>query len=268
MSTNAGRVWLAVLLIASGGAVAVGCGDDDASTESPQAELDASIVSSGTGAAGTRSSAGRGGTSSAAAGRGGTSSAGTSGRAPTAGAGTAGTSAAAGGAGAGEVVGMKLTDEQTAAVITAANTGEIELGNLTLRQGTYPDVLAFASTMVMMHTAAQARVAALLVTLSLTPADNAISMQLRQEVMSVSARLLPLTTASFDVEYLEAQIAIHTEVLRLINDVLLPSVTAVQLESELQTMRNEVMMHLAEARALRARPEGDQDAGLDDDGGT
>jgi putative membrane protein len=159
-----------------------------------------------------------------------------------------------------------VTDSQIVSIVSTANSGEIELGNLAVQKASVAPVLAFAQMMITMHTAAQARQASLLPTLNLTPEDNMVSMRLREEAMSVAARLQPLTATSFDVAYIESQVAIHTEVLGLFDDVLLPSVTAPALRADLVLARGEVAAHLAEARLLLAALQGGPDGGMDDGG--
>jgi putative membrane protein len=269
----------AILLL---GATIAGCGDDDDSNASSQSGYDAGpeagssgkTSTAGRGGAGgnTRVIAGRGGSTGATAGR---SAAGSGGATPIEGGGQGGGTAGVGGniappsGGSGSASAL-LTDAQIAAVTTAANTGEIALGNLAVGRARLPEVRAFAQEMVTMHGAAQSRSSALLETLSTIPVASNLSTSLEQDAQRVSAMLENASAADFDLAYIQSQVQIHTQVLEIFDEVLIPSVSSPAIRTDLSLARADVQQHLTEAQALlvivqNAPPLAD-DAGVDDAG--
>jgi putative membrane protein len=269
-----------VIVLALGGAVA-GCGDDDDSNSNAETG-DASINEGGSG--GQTSTAGRGSTagSRATAGRSGGASGSTAGNNANAGSGGVpamtgnGGRGATGGrggvtpiAGTGSDAGVQLSDAQIAAVTAAANRGEIQLGTIALSRARLPEVRAFAQEMITMHGAAQDRATALLQSLNITPVDNNLSTQLEQDAQRAGVMLQNAAASDVDLSYVQSQVDIHTRVLAIFDEVLLPSVTELALRTDLTLVRADVQRHLTEAQALllivqTAPP--DLDAGTDDAG--
>lgn len=165
-----------------------------------------------------------------------------------------------------------LGEPEVLGVVLAANTGEVTQGTLAQTSAVDPAVRTFADEMVTDHTAANTRVNALAQQLALTPTPSPVSAQLDNESAAVMAALQPLTGAAFDRAYIDAQVTGHTNVLSLIDTVLLPSATTPALAQELQVMRQEVSAHLDEARAIQAQlaadaaPPGDGGVGPADGG--
>jgi putative membrane protein len=277
------RFFSSLSLVLVIGVTVAACGDDDGTDDSAQTGSDAGYETGGKSA-----SAGRGGAggSRATAGRSGSAGASVAGRAATAGvgAGTGGVPAtqgsggrgtpAAGSGGATAVAGSgpsaaSLSDAQIAAVTTAANTGEIALGNIAVSRATLPVVRDFAQEMITMHGAAQDRSATLLQSLGITPVQNNLSTTLEQDAQRVAVSLQSALGTDFDLAYIRSQVDIHTQVLEIFDTVLLPSVTELALRTDLTLARGDVQRHLTEAQALllivQATPP-DFDAGTEDAG--
>lgn len=228
-----------------------------------------STARAGAGAGGATAgarAAGAGGSTSTTAGSGGTAGASTAGGAGgVAGASTAGGaggSPAAGRGGSGGATSVALNDAQIAAVTTAANTGEISLGMLALSRAQLPAVRVFAQMLIDMHGVAQTRQNAVLDVLDLEVSGNALSAQLETEAMQVSAQLNAAAADQFDLAYVRSQVDIHTKVLTLIDEQLLPNVSAVALRADLTVARTEVAAHLALATGLLEELQDASDAGV------
>jgi putative membrane protein len=155
-------------------------------------------------------------------------------------------------------------DSQITHVVITANNGEIDQGTLAELKITTGPVRSFAEMMVTEHGAANQRAQALAQSLGITPLDNPVSAQLKSESDALIARLQPLEGQTFEVAYMDSQVTGHTQVLDLVDTVLLPAATAPQLTAELQTMRTAVAAHLQEAQRIRAEL---GDAGAADAGG-
>jgi len=150
----------------------------------------------------------------------------------------------------------ELSDPQIAAVTSTANAGEGAQANAARPKLTQPDAQAFADMMVAMHTAAQTRQATLLMQKGITPQENPVSTQLKQESDAIVAQL-SAATAPVDLAYMEAQVMVHQKVLTTLDTVLIPSADDAQLKAELTTSRGEVSAHLSMAQAIRNKLAGD-----------
>jgi putative membrane protein len=224
------------LLLAIGGA----CGDDDDDTNGG--------LDGGGGAAARGGSGGSAGRAGAGAGRGG----------------SAGQNGGRGGSAAD--AGAELSDAQIAAVVLAANGGEVEQGEIAVNAGQRDDVRAFARMLVTMHSAAVERENALFRTLMLTPEENAVSAELKAASDATVQALNAANAAGFDMLYVMSQVDAHRKVLDLIDDRLLPSVTSAELRAELNTMRADVQRHLELATELLAALGEAPDGGTEDGG--
>ena len=217
-------------------------------------------------------SAGSGGgnTGSANAGRGGASAAGRGGTtASTASGGTGGSAGGAAGstAGAGGQAAQAVRDEEIAAILTAANNGEVQQGNVAVTKAVSPAVRMYAQDLVAMHTAAQTRLNGVITATNLNPAENATASDLTLASSKLVAKLQAADLDAFDMTYIQAQIDTHRQVLTLIDERLLPSVKSDALRTEITLTREAVVQHLNRGRAIASTLELSVDAGPEADAG-
>jgi putative membrane protein len=269
------KIFRSLVCVLALGATVIACGDDDGSDENAQTG-DASVSEGGgsggrtAGSGGTSATAGRSG-GGATAGRG--STPGTAG-VPSTGGGGRGSGIGGSGtgtAGSGFDAGAKLSDAQIAAVVVAANSGEIQLGTIAVSRAQYSQVRDFAQEMITQHGAAQDRLTTLLQSLTITPIQNDTSTQLEQEAQRIGTMLQQAQVSEVDVAYVRSQVDLHTRVLALFDEVLLPSISELALRTDLTLARGDVQRHLTEAQALLTLvltlpPPGTDDAGAEDAG--
>jgi putative membrane protein len=153
----------------------------------------------------------------------------------------------------GDAVAPTTQDPAIAQVLLTANQSEVALGQLVQRIAVSPEVQIFASSMVTEHSAAIDRETALFQTLGITPTDSATSRELQSASDTLLARMLTLRGSNVDRIYIASQVAVHAEVLDLIDTQLLPAATAPELVTELQTLRTAVTAHLVAARRLQVQ---------------
>jgi len=146
-----------------------------------------------------------------------------------------------------------LTDAQIMAVTTVANQGEVAQAKAALPKLTRDDARQFATMMVQMHTDAQTRQEALGRSQGMTPEDNELSRSLKRQSDAIVEQL---HQASEDVDrtYMQAQVSVHTDVLKTIDERLLPAAKTEALKQELKTARAEVSQHLERARSIAESP--------------
>jgi putative membrane protein len=166
----------------------------------------------------------------------------------------------------GSDVSMTLNDEQIVTIMHVANQGEIQEAQLALLHAIDTQVRNFANTMITDHTAADAALAtlfavpdagpdadasaldaALLADGGLPNAPSSISATLQQETTLELQTLMLKTGAAFDLAYMSGQVATHSEVLQLIDTVLLPAASSAQLKTMLTQARTLWTMHLQAA---------------------
>ncbi|MDB4987962.1 MAG: rane protein [Myxococcaceae bacterium] len=154
-----------------------------------------------------------------------------------------------------------LTDSQIAGVLAKANQGEIDQGDYASTKAKAKPIVDYAKLMVSMHTQAQTDQTALLQTLSLTPADSAVSVMLAGNATQTLDKLKTIDAGDgFDYAYISAQVTQHQSVLDLLDQILIPQASSPVLKTALQTARAMVKSHLDTAQALvatyRAAPDG------------
>lgn len=142
-----------------------------------------------------------------------------------------------------------LEDAQIAAISDAANGGEVEQAKLAQMKAKNPRVKKFAQMMIQHHGQAKADQEKLVKKLKLSPAENDVSTQLREESLAQIA-VLQGEKQNFDRIYIHSQVEAHQKVLELLDKTLIPSTKDPELLALLQKMRPKVEAHLAEAREI------------------
>jgi putative membrane protein len=148
---------------------------------------------------------------------------------------------------------MALTEAEIAAVVTAANEGEVQQGTLAQNRAVTGGVRTFAQQMVQEHSAALQMGQAVFTQLGITPQENAMSQFLRTQAQTTLSQLQAIPASSlFDRSYMQVQVQMHTMVLTNLDQVLIPSARSAQMRQLLLTQRAEVAEHLQEAQDLLA----------------
>lgn len=160
--------------------------------------------------------------------------------------GEAGADSGVAGAGGGD----NLSDDQVIQVVRTANLGEIAQAEVALERAVDPEVRAYAQEMITDHTAANQMATALAMAEGLTPRASALSRELTQESNAIVNWLEITPLPLFDRSYMQSQVEVHAEVLRIIDEVLLPSAADPQLDEFLATMRTAVAAHLMHAQTI------------------
>jgi len=142
-------------------------------------------------------------------------------------------------------------DGQIAAVLAAANNGEIDQARVAVRKAKNQRVKQFAEHMVTDHTRAQSKLESTDSKEKITPQEGSTSAQLKQQGESIMASMRSANGSDFDRTYMDAQVDEHQKVLDLI-DRYLSNVQNGNLKSVLQESRTKVADHLKEAKDIQA----------------
>lgn len=257
--------WVSLVVLTSSLVAAPACsGDDDNGSAGGSGGTGGSGTGGrgGAGQGGASGAAGKGGaTPDAAGGTGGTGGKGGAGGAAGTTGGQGGTTGGRGGGGtdagpmrdasdAPDVI--RLSDGQVVAVLHAANVGEIQEAMLAEMRAVNASVRTYATRMNTDHTAADRDLMNLAADAgpALSPIENPVSQQLTLMAMQKLQALQPLQGIAFDRAYMTDQVEMHSQVLTLINDPLLPSAMNAALRTQLTMVREAVTLHLADARTI------------------
>lgn len=145
----------------------------------------------------------------------------------------------------------KLSDGQIAQILTTVDDAEIQQAQFALTRATNPEVRAFATHMVEQHTASKQVGMRIASQTGLQPGASPKSNELLAGGSDTLQRLKGADAANFDITYLSAQIEQHAQVLKLIEDQLVPAVNEPALREHLNNARSMVQQHLDEARRIQ-----------------
>jgi putative membrane protein len=143
-----------------------------------------------------------------------------------------------------------LTDAEIAHVAVTANAIDVELAKVAETRAASPEVQAFARTMITDHTAVNRQAGELAQRLGVTPADNAVSASLRSAAEPVRRALTNLHGTTFDLAYIEREVAYHQAVLDALDQLLIPQTRNRELRALLEQVRPVIAAHLEHARRL------------------
>ena len=143
-----------------------------------------------------------------------------------------------------------LTDAEIAAVVVAANTIDVQYGELARQRATDSGVKQFAETMIRDHTAVNKNAVELVTKLGVTPQENDVSRSLQQQATETRALLASKSGAEFDRAYIANEVAYHKAVLDALDKVLIPSAANAELKQTLIDVRPAFDGHLRHAESL------------------
>lgn len=142
------------------------------------------------------------------------------------------------------------SDADIAAIITNANQGEVDQARVAIDRASSADVRAFAQMMVTGHGNALSQARSLLSRINVTPMDSDLSRNLQSGSRQTVSALNTYTGASFDRQYMQAQVDAHQWLLNTLDNTLIPSAHNRQFHDFLQTQRSAVASHLDRARQI------------------
>lgn len=145
-----------------------------------------------------------------------------------------------------------LTDANIAAIVVAANNADIMYADLALAKSPTPSVREFATMTKRDHESVNEAAVALVTRLGVTPVDNALSFDLRDDAETKRLTLRDFEGFAFDSAYAANEVTYHTTVLGAIDSALIPSATNAELRALLVAVRPAVAAHLTHAQSLAA----------------
>jgi len=146
-----------------------------------------------------------------------------------------------------------LSDANIAAIVVAANNADIAYADLALAKSQDAEVRAFATMTKKDHTSVNEAAVALVTRLKVTPVDNQVSFDLRDDAETKRLVMRDLEGFAFDSAYAANEVTYHRTVLGAIDAVLIPSAQNAELKALLVSVRPAVAAHLDHASALASR---------------
>lgn len=136
-----------------------------------------------------------------------------------------------------------------AAIMTAANEGEVQEGQAAAAKATSSAVRDFANMMVSDHTKALGDARAAFDRNHIVASDNETSRTLRSGAQQTITALNTYSGSSFDRTYMQSQVDVHQWLLSQLDSTFIPSARG-ELRTLLQSQRAAVAMHLEHARSV------------------
>lgn len=146
-----------------------------------------------------------------------------------------------------------LSDANIAAIVVAANNADILYADLALAKSQDAEVRGFATMTKKDHQSVNEAAVALVTRLKVTPVDNQVSFDLRDDAETKRLVMRDLEGFAFDSAYAANEVTYHTTVLGAIDAALIPSAQNAELKALLVAVRPAVAAHLEHATALAAK---------------
>jgi len=146
-----------------------------------------------------------------------------------------------------------MPEGDIASIVTLANQGEVDQGNVATTRASSADVRAFAQMMVTDHTRALSEAQGVFSARGITPTENETSRTLQAGSATTVRNLGTYNGAAFDRAYMRSQVDVHQWLLTSLDTVLIPSARTPELRTLLQTQRGAVAAHLEQARGILGR---------------
>jgi putative membrane protein len=142
-------------------------------------------------------------------------------------------------------------DATIVAIFDAANTADIEMGQLALERGSAEAVRNFGRMLVNDHTNVRKMGRDLAARLGVTPtppADNSAALA----HAAAMTRLRGLSGSAFDRAYIDHEVAFHAAVIQAVTTTLLPAIDNAELKALVEKVAPAFVQHQKAAEALRA----------------
>jgi putative membrane protein len=143
-------------------------------------------------------------------------------------------------------------DAQIAGIVVAANTVDVNAGEVAKSSAQSKDVKDFAQLMITDHSGVNKQASALVKKLHVTPEESDTSKALKKGGAENIAKLKGLKGAAFDKAYVDNEVSYHQAVLDAIDKTLLPNAKNAELKGLLEKVRPVIDEHLQHAKHLQA----------------
>jgi putative membrane protein len=144
-----------------------------------------------------------------------------------------------------------LTDARILGVVDTANLGEIDQARIAQTKATEKRVKELAQHMLADHQKAEQAQRDIAKKQQIVPEESDTSRSLQNGGVQTMATLRAAPGSSFDKSYVDAQVTEHTDLLKMLDDDLIPHAQNADLKAHLRSLRVTVASHLRMATDLR-----------------
>jgi putative membrane protein len=144
------------------------------------------------------------------------------------------------------------TDATIAGIELAANSTDISYARLAPDRAQSAAVQEYAARMLTDHTAIERSMRDLLDAIRLDGEESPVSLAYRDESTAKRAQLRATAGRTFDLAYIDNEVAFHTRLVDLLEKQLVPNAHDPQLRQALASIRTAEAAHLAHAERVRA----------------
>ena len=146
----------------------------------------------------------------------------------------------------------KLSDAEIASVAVVANQNDIDFANIAIEKSKNTEVINFAKTMIADHQAVIDMAVELVTKLEVTPMDNAVSKQYRENAKETMDMLRSKSAMNFDKAYVDNEVAYHKAVIEAVKTVLIPQAQNGELKALLEKAVPILETHLDHAKMVQS----------------
>jgi putative membrane protein len=148
--------------------------------------------------------------------------------------------------------GKAPNDAQIAGIVVAANSVDIDAGELAKTRAHDQKVKDFAQRMVTDHSGVNKQASALAQKLKLTPEDSDASKSLKEGGAANIGKLKGMQGAAFDKAYIDHEVAYHQAVLDSIDKTLIPDAKNAEMKDLIVKVRPAIAAHLQHAQQIQS----------------
>jgi len=144
-----------------------------------------------------------------------------------------------------------LADGQILTILSNVDTGEIDQAQVALSKSTTLAVREFAQQMVDQHTQSKQAAQQLASETMIIPSPSKPAEEVHAKGSKVLEELESADATSFDSTYMKTQLKQHQEVLKLLDEKLIPSASSPELRNALQKTKSMVQHHIDMATQIQ-----------------
>jgi putative membrane protein len=139
------------------------------------------------------------------------------------------------------------TDEEISNALMTANTQEMSMASLGKQMATNPKIKDFANKMFKEHARNNDKIIAWSKRKDKLPKETQSSEKMKFSAEDKMEELKEMIGAEFDKAFMKTQVDLHHEVLKKLDETLIPNARDIQLRTMLQHTRGKVADHLKES---------------------
>jgi putative membrane protein len=143
------------------------------------------------------------------------------------------------------------SDNQIAEILKTANKAEIDAAKLAKDRAANSEVRSYAEHMIVEHTQNTKDEKELGKKIDVKPESSDIAKDLKKDAKNKYSELKKNRGSAFDKTYIDQQVALHQQLIKDLDEKLIPAAQNPQMKEFLQTTRTHVEDHLAKAQEIQ-----------------